>query len=238
MKKIFVIFIFIFSNLVLTSSAQTIYQQDSVKTEKSLLIIEEALTDIGRWVWWTADKDMFHIEFAGAQLFFPPIEKGTIPTSILGLQFLDIKCIARLSKDTLVLNENVEWFDNIQKDLSKPFPLAPGSLTLSNPKKVLEFLNSAHQITFFKGDMEDIQSLNTAETFIGFWAGTAGMIIIAKEMKLTSHHGKVKLNDIPELNEKWWNYWKEYWDKKLSGNPIPYDYNCEIIVPNRNDTPK
>ena len=238
MKKLFVIFYLILPILALTSSAQTIHQQDSIKTDKDLLVLEEALSDIGRWIWWIADKDMFHIEFAGTQLYIPPVEKGMPPTSILGLQFEGLKCVARISRDTLILKENVEWFDNLQKDLSKPFPLAPGSLTLSNPQQVDKYINEAQQITFFKGGLKDIHELNASQTFIGYLAGTAGMVIIAEKMKLTTHHGNINIKNVVGLNEKWWNYWKEYWKQKHSENPKPFDYNCEIIVPDRNDTLK
>ena len=50
-------------------------------------------------------------------------------------------------------------------------------------------------------------------------------------MKIVAHSGQIELNKIPEFHQKWWDYWKKYWDLKDTKSPLPYDPLCEITIP-------
>ena len=52
---------------------------------KELQIIEEAISDVGYWRWWTKSEDIFQIEFGGTQLLFSePVEKEP-PSTVLAI---------------------------------------------------------------------------------------------------------------------------------------------------------
>lgn len=46
-----------------------------------------------------------------------------------------------------------------------------------------------------------------------------------------SHDGELSLDDVENRKDKWWDYWKEYWEKRDSENPLPKDYACEVTIP-------
>jgi hypothetical protein len=62
-----------------------------------------------------------------------------------------------------------------------------------------------------------------------------GIVIVADKMKIVSHSGEIELSKIPELHQKWWDYWKKYWEVKDSNSPLPYDPLCEITIPATNE---
>jgi hypothetical protein len=74
-------------------------------------------------------------------------------------------------------------------------------------------------------------SQGSGEALLGFWAGQVGFVAVAESVALLSMQGEVDLASIPELHAKWWTYWKEYWARKDTADPMPRDYACEVCIP-------
>jgi hypothetical protein len=48
---------------------------------------------------------------------------------------------------------------------------------------------------------------------------------------LLNQEGIIPLSHIKDKSEKWWTYWREYWNAKNNGTPYPKDYACEVTIP-------
>ena len=40
--------------------------------------------------------------------------------------------------------------------------------------------------------------------------------------------------DIKRLSKKWWDYWKDYYDKRDTEEAYEKDYACEVTIPLKN----
>jgi hypothetical protein len=57
------------------------------------------------------------------------------------------------------------------------------------------------------------------------------VVIAADRMEIITHKGTVDPESLDDLSHKWWQYWREYWNRIDSENPMPKDRLCEITIP-------
>jgi hypothetical protein len=96
---------------------------------------------------------------------------------------------------------------------------------------VLEVLSSARSIDTRFGVSPSDEEFLRSQCIVAFGAGPVGCIIGADSMEILTTAGEVSLEDVPELHERWWEYWREYWDVRGTENALPIDYACESTVP-------
>jgi hypothetical protein len=75
------------------------------------------------------------------------------------------------------------------------------------------------------------EEFSKAGSMLAFWAGDVGMAVSAESMMIINQTGEVSLDQVKELHDKWWKYWKQYWKLKDSKAALPYDYACENTIP-------
>src|SRR5262249_17729729 len=144
----------------------------------------------------------------------------------LALRFINPKSVTLLYKKESRLPKN--WLDLFEKDKLQPFSVDYEHFSFDSDRVRKIFLTADSTETIIGENYSD--NLNGVCT-LGFWAGEVGIVIVADSMKIVSHSGQIELQKIPELHQKWWEYWKNYWDMKETKSPLPYDPLCEITIP-------
>jgi len=202
--------------------------ENSRKLSSSVRILEDAISDVGYWSYW-AEKfpGIFQLEFRGVQLWNPPLKEGKPPSGQIAIQFINPQSVNFLS-----------FSDEVPQDW--PIRLRNDALDMHSP--ITLFLNQSETIE------KEIGTAKTIETLFGFSckegrkffrsnfqcfvrAGDMGVVVAAPELEWRNHSEKLKLEDIPKRNKKWWVYWKKYWDSQNTDHPYPKDFACEVTIP-------
>lgn len=67
---------------------------------------------------------------------------------------------------------------------------------------------------------------------LAFRAQDVGLVVRAKKMSVLAQPGELTPEQIRLAASEWWEYWREYWTRREGLNPMPFDYACEVTVPN------
>jgi hypothetical protein len=220
---------------VLGASSLTIFNMTQkgvipLSDNEQLDILADAISDVGYWSWWTEQlPDIFQIEFGGTQLYFNPTSSDLPPQTQIALQFKypsSVNFISK-SKDT----DNFQWTQDLHEDKIEPLSCSHGEFSFNNCDLTKSLLQQTTNFKTVYGNKPTTDSISFAPISLVFWCGDIGFAIIAKELKLLNHTGDIPLADISELNEKWWKYWRTYWDKRDTNEPMPKDYACDVTIP-------
>jgi hypothetical protein len=182
--------------------------------QRVIKILETSISDVGYWSWWASEfPDLFQLEFGGVQLWNPPMKENQAPSGLLALRFLD-----PISVSTMTRNNDPDleknWFELIHDDEIDPFNLDHDAFVINDVSRAKKLVEEADSITTIHGTPLD-DSLYKSKSFISFWAGPVGLIVFADRMEIYNHKSKVELDEIKGMSEKWWQYHKEYWTKKV-----------------------
>lgn len=219
LKRI-IIFMGIFSSIFGCKNSE---ENTNIKTP--LETLEYAISDVGIWNWWVVDEGKsVQLEFDRAMLYFETEKE--MPSNRLALRFINPKSVTVLYNKENKLPEN--WLELFNKDELDPFSIDYENFSF-NKKELIEIINLADKIETIIGD--EFDSVTDNKVQLGFWAGEIGIVILADEMQIVNHSGKIPIENIPELHSKWWDYWKKYWDLKDTENKMAYNPLCEITIP-------
>lgn len=197
-----------------------------------LEVTETAISEVGYWRWWTQNTSgAFQVEFGGVLLYNKPAKNNVPPSSLLALRFEDTRCIATLRRYTGLEGIPDDWFDLLAKDEMQSPTVICEEFTLTNTENLKRIFEQSEETHYIVGQETDLMSIKPVDAFLGFWAGDIGLVIVAKEMSPVTADGDLTPQQILEKYEQWWVYWREYWKRKSSGNPMPKDYACEVTIP-------
>lgn len=217
------------------SKSQNISQSSSqiTKEKTPLQTLEYAISDVGLWTWWTTDSNKsVQLEFDRTMLFIENEENKVQPSNRIALRFINPISVTLLYKKENKLPAN--WLELFENDKLEPFSVDYENFSFEQ-SEISEILKSADKTETIIGD-KFINAKNKVQ--LGFWAGEIGIVIVADTMKIVSHSGQIELENITKLHQKWWDYWKKYWDLKDTKTPMPYDPLCEITIPATNENIK
>lgn len=197
----------------------------------SLEILADAVSDLGYWSWW-AEKlpDSFQIEFGGTQLYFPPQSPDRPPQTRIAVQFKQPTSVSFISRQH-DLDDKFEWAQQLHEDKIEPPSCSHGEFTFTDTELMSDMLKQMSNHKTIHGYEPSISKFFNEPFHLIFWCGNVELAIASKEIVLLSHAGEVPVSDIAELNKKWWEYWRTYWDKKDTEDPLPKDYACEVTIP-------
>ena len=200
---------------------------------KSIEILEEAISDVGYWRWW-AEKlpDVFQVEFGGVQLWNPPTNPDGPPSGIVALRFIKPTVIAFLTENGASdIQDN--WPASLHDDSIDSFTVDCDRFTFTSETEISETLqNCSVELKF--GTQEDLYSLNSPVK-LAFRAENVGLLVRAEKMTVISSAGEMSKEHICDAHAKWWEYWREYWRRRNSEDALPKDYACEVTIPVRED---
>lgn len=204
-------------------------QDDKTPSDtKQFEILANAISDVGYWSWWTEQlPDAFQIEFGGTQLYFPPISSTNPPQTQIAIQFRQPTSINFISKNST----NVfEWVELLHEDKIEPPTCSYGEFSFGDNELTKSLLQQVRHYRTDYGSQPTAEILKAPFSLV-FWCGDIGLAIAAKELKLLNHLGDIALADIAGINKQWWDYWRNYWDKRESDEALPKDYACEVTIP-------
>jgi len=206
---------------------------ENSRTEiENLEILGDAISDVGYWSWWVTElPNIFQIEFGGTQLYFPTSDIAKPPSGQIALQFKKPTSISFLNISDKEPIGKVKWYDLLQQDQMEPVGISYGYFTLTDDKLIEEILRDAKLIETIHGYSPKTGQFLDEKFKLVFWAGEYGLAASGAELSLWTQDGEIDLDQIPDINNKWWDYWKEYWKLKKEGAPLHYDYACEVTIP-------
>lgn len=201
-------------------------------SDSPLSFLENAISDVGRWTWWTGDlTKSIQLEFSGVQLWFPPMTDGQPPSGQVALRFRSPTLVTFMARsDDPDLNTD-SWPARFQNDEIGGFTVGYDEFTMSDAELAFSMISDATHRIQMVGQSPHNTAFANNTSWIAFWAGPVRIVVAAAEMEIVSHHGFIRLDEVEAISGKWWEYWREYWDKKDSATPLPQDYACEVTIP-------
>lgn len=193
-----------------------------------LTILENAISDVGYWRWW-AEKlpTAFQVEFGGVQLWNPPTEQDGPPSGVVALRFGNPTVIAFLTSPATDLPN--DWRTALHEDRIDPFGVNHDALTLQS-EELFRLVIADCTPEYVFGTEADLLS-GEAPVKLAFRAGAVGLAVRAQDLTVISSVGDMSPEQIQQASEKWWSYWREYWNRRESDAPLPKDYACEVTIP-------
>ncbi len=189
----------------------------------------QSVTDVGLFSWWSVSDDgKFQVEFAGTQLWMPPLVEGGPPCGTIALRFEGDVQRCFLRKDQKVIP--ADWAAQLQNDTLRPLRLTPRSMRLCYESGAQEYLEEVHGHAEMGRPSEAEDLLNRPARLI-FWAGEVGVAVAARRMALVSHQGDLDWQLVPGMVSRWWSYWEDYWKVRETEAARAWDYACEVTVP-------
>jgi hypothetical protein len=197
--------------------------------------LESAISDVGHWTWWTEIlPETFQVEFNGTQLWNPPLGEGKPPSGQIALLFRKPRLVYFL---TLSNSVPEDWPDRLQRDEMGSFGVDHEAFTLASVLMCRQLVAKAATVRALVGESGSTPLPEPEEAFLGFQAGPVGLVVAAKSMNVLNHLGELDQKAVLESNRRWWAYWREYWQRIDTADPLPRDYACEVTIPAAPDPP-
>jgi hypothetical protein len=194
-----------------------------------LSILESAISDVGHWIWWTANlPSIFQVEFSGVQLWNPPSGEGKPPSGQIALGFRKPRLVYFLTFSKAL---SQDWPDQLQRDELKPFNVDHEEFTLTSAELCGQLVARATAIRALVGEPGRSSLPAVGEAFLGFAAGPVGLVAAAESLGVFNHLGELSQQAVLDSSRTWWDYWREYWRRKDTAEPMPQDYACEVTIP-------
>jgi len=201
-------------------------------SDSSLAILARAISDVGVWTWWTGEPTKaIQLEFSGVQLWFPPTAEGRPPSGQVALRYRNPSLVMFLSRSDNPDFSTDSWPTRFQSDEIGGFTVGYDEFTMTDAERAVSLIAQASHVIQLVGTPPKFRVIADSGAWIVFWAGNVGIAVAAAEMEIVSHHGTVPLSDVEERCGKWWEYWRDYWNKKDTDAALPRDYACEVTIP-------
>jgi hypothetical protein len=193
-----------------------------------LSILESAIADVGYWRWWAHKlPTAFQVEFGGVQLWNPPTEKDGPPSGVVALRFGQPTVIAFLTSDEI--NTPPDWRNALHEDRIDPFSVSNDAITLQS-EELLDEVVTGSTAEYILGNESDLLN-RTAPVKLAFRAGPVCLVVRAQDLTVITSSGELNPEQIQQSSDRWWSYWREYWDQRATDAPMPKDYACEVTIP-------
>jgi hypothetical protein len=213
----------------LTTSIMDEHDDKKLIDKHQFEILANAISDIGYWSWWTELlPEVFQIEFGGTLLYFPPVSPDRPPQTKVAIRFDYPTSINFISKNQ---EDNFKWIQLLQEDKIESPGCTHGEFSFGNSELTKSLLQKVVAYKTVHGDKFTTENFLSEPLSLVFWCDTIGLAITAKEVKLLNHTGEIPLTDIADINKRWWEYWRTYWNKLNSNDPLPKDLVCEVTIP-------
>jgi len=197
----------------------------------NIAVLEKAISNVGYWTWW--DKKLpnfFLLELSGTLLLCSNASKENNPSSTISLIFENPITINFLTKEQT--EKNKDWHTLLHDDNIEPPTITDDKFTFTDDNLIQTIINETTSYENILGDGLKFIKREEHKIQLAFWSGDVGLYIVAEKMKINTINGIIELKNIPKLNDDWWEYWRDYWNKRETSHEYPQDYACEVIQPN------
>ena len=167
-----------------------------------LLTLEHAISDLGRWTWWTANLPAtFQVEFSATQMWNPPNGEGQSPSHQIALRFRKPRLVYFLN---LSDSAPTDWPDRLQQDKLEPFHVDHEEFTLTKPDLCDQLLARAKSVHALVGEPRNTPPPVANEALIGFAAGPVGLVVVAESLGGFNHQGELDEQAVLSSNRERW----------------------------------
>ena len=164
----------------------------------AIKILEEAISDVGYWLWWTVQENGCQLEFAGTQIWNAPESEDQPPSGIIALRYTGNVFLSFLTRNGSE-EYSEHWFDRLQRDEMEPLRLSPDEFFLNNREGFLSVVKQAGETQLIRGTAIGDASIPPITNTIAFYAGQFGVIAGGNELRIFSHQGEIKIQEIPDM---------------------------------------
>ncbi len=194
--------------------------------------LEEAISDVGHWAWWDGDiPNRIQVEFGGVQMWNDPTTAGGPPSDLVALRFDSPGFVAFLTFESEEEPMSDDWPQELRRDEIGPFSIDQETFTCRFREQAVALGKNAKSVEVVHGPpIEDLLVTESAY-LLAFRCHSVGIVVAGPSMKVLTMEGEIGPDEILDKCEKWWVYWKEYWARLDSDEPLPYDYACEVTIP-------
>lgn len=197
-------------------------------TKEELELLADALGDVGCWSWWEERfPRLLQLEFVGTELYLGQSQAGQPPDSQLALSFTKPASVSFLSGE----GAGEDWPRLLREDQLAPLGCDSDRFTFTDEAAMEEYIRSAAKIETVFGEPPLSPAFSAAPAKLVFWAGSCGFAAAAEEIRPVSHNGFLTGPELVEAHRRWWDYWREYWQRRETATPLPKDYACEVTIP-------
>ncbi len=123
------------------------------------------------------------------------------------------------------------WPDQLQRDELEAFGVDHEAFSLTSVELCARLVAKAVSVQALVGDPDKTPLAVPGEALLGFESWPVGLVVAAETMGVLNRHGELDQRAVLESNRQWWGYWREYWRRKDSTDPLPRDYACEVTIP-------
>jgi len=202
------------------------------KGDTELNILEKAISDIGHFSWWDEQlPKSVQVEFGGVQLWCSEPKEDEPARGVVTLRFYEVESLSFLTHQDAPADLPENWPDLLHEDKLELPSITPEQLHVEDDYFFRKVRQQAKRIETRFGVSPNELRFFEAPCILAFWAGDIGMMVSAQRMEIINQTGVVPLDEVEVLHEKWWEYWKEYWDRRDTDNPMPEDIACENTIP-------
>ena len=199
--------------------------------QETLNILSDAISDIGVWQWWHKDNNTIQMEFGCVQIYDDFKEEKQAHSSTIALRFNNNSFAMFL--DNFENDDEKKWFDKLYDDEIRPFDLEAYEFSFNDAKFVNEIFESYKNKHTIK-ELIDEDIIST-KYILAAKCYDVAFVVGGNELEVLTHQGTLSSNDIKEGNEKWWDYWNDYWKLRNSKDAYEKDPACELTIPVRDD---
>lgn len=192
-------------------------------SQETLNILADAISDIGVWQWWFIDENVVQLEFGAVQIYDHTKPKKGPHSSTIALRFKGNAFALFLDEKKEA--QDKEWYTQLANDEIEPFDLEGFALAFNDDEYVNKVMERYPNKTVIK------DRIHTAKYIVAGECNDVGFVVGGDELEVLTHNGSLNEKDIKEGSERWWEYWKDYWDKRGTKDAYEKDYVCEVTIP-------
>lgn len=194
--------------------------------------IADALGDVGCWRWWAENLPLhFQLEFSGAQLA-ERTPDGIRPIRVVALRYTHPQRIAFIDRRSAELPP--DWPERLRADAIDPLALSHDRLATLDASHAQEILAEVvHWRDVVGAGVPTAEEWNATGARLVFFAGSAGMCVLAQDLAVLTQEGTLRPDQVADAHALWWQYWRDYWDRRGTDAALPGDWVCEVTIPMR-----
>ena len=196
--------------------------------QKTLNLMEEAISAAGEWVWMEIAIDSIQLEFTNVQLYSPKLNESEPHSSTIAIRFSD-----NVFFKVFFPEEN---YEKLAKDFFNPFSEISYSLNNQNFKfqdfKLFEKLKKdfPHQkdLKVNSNNNNNNNNIQNGEIdfLLCFKTDKVAVATGGNQIQFFNEFNVLNDEEIKKLSNKWWVYWVDYWKNK--NHSYEYDIACEV----------
>lgn len=196
---------------------------------KTLEILADAISDIGSWQWWDEADDIFQLEFSDVLLLDETKLEGATRASVVALRFSGNAFAVFL--DNLEEKSEKEWYRRFYDDEIREFEITVDDVLRFDDVDLAESVLDRFKNKTPMKRFDDRRVLGSTEHILAGTCGDVGFVVGGDDLAVIGGKGKFSESEIEDAAERWWDYWRSYWQLRGTPDALAKDWICEVTIP-------